>query len=110
VGAVHSQALRNVKAEKPSLNLLLLKDDVSASDLFDVYSESTEVTGELNDQSSNFANWGDNTKALELAQLGSKTNILAANIGVVLPGKIEVEEARLTTCSAQLLLPTAKPK
>jgi len=105
-----SGELRNVELEKPSLNGLLLKGDVSASELFDVYSELTELGGELNNQSSNFANWGDSTKAIELAQLGAKTNVLAANIGTVLRGKIDAQEAKLSACSARLGSPTAKPK
>jgi hypothetical protein len=105
-----SGALRNVRAEKPSLNALLLKGNVSTTDLYDVYSELTEVVMELNDQSSNFANWGDSTKAVELAQLGAKTSSLAANVGVVLRGKIEAQEAQLTACSAKLTPPTAKHK
>jgi hypothetical protein len=103
-----SGALRNVRVEKPSLNALLLKGDASATDLFDVYSELTEVAIELNDQSSNFVSWGDSTKAVELAQLGAKTNVLAANIGIVLRGKIEAQEAQLNACSAKPLSPTAK--
>ena len=105
-----SGALRNVRAEKPSLNALLLKGDVSATDLLDVYSELTEVGIELNDQSSNFADWGDSTKAVELAQLGAKTNVLASSIGFVLREKIEAEEAQLTACTAKLLPPIAKHK
>jgi hypothetical protein len=107
---VLSGRLRSVRAEKRTLNALLLKNEVPSSDLFDVYSEMIEVTSELQDQASNFANWGDSTKATELAQLGSKANILAANIGMVLREKIEKQEAQLATCSGKLSSPTAKHK
>jgi hypothetical protein len=110
IKAEHLAVLRNVKAEKPSLNALLLKSDVSAGDLFDVYSELTEVVNELNDQSYHLANWGDSTTMIDFTKLGTKTIILAANLGVVLRLKIEDQEARLAACSANPLLPTAKPQ
>lgn len=103
-------ALRNVSSQKPMLNALLLKTEISPTELFDLYSELTELSSEMSGQSSNFANWGDSTKALELAQLGAKTGVLAANIGVVLRGKIEAQEAQLEACTYKPPLPTAKHK
>ena len=76
-------ALRNVASEKPALNALLLKTEVTSTELFDLYSELTELSSEMNGQSSNFSNWGDPTKAMELAQLGSKTGLLGAKLGIV---------------------------
>ena len=105
-----SAVSRNVRAEKPTLTALLLKNRVSSIELFDVYSEMMEVTGELQGQASNFADWGDSTKANELAQLGAKTNMLAANIGVVLRGKIVNQEAQLEACSGRPPVPAAKTK
>jgi hypothetical protein len=100
-------ALRNVASEKPALNALLLKNEVNATELFDLYSELTEVASEMSGQSSNFANWGDSTKAMELAQLGAKTSLLGAKIGLVLRGKIEAQENQLEACSSR---PPAKKK
>ena len=44
--------------EKPKLNDLLSKSDVSASDLFDVYSEVEDLSAELSELSSKFAKLG----------------------------------------------------
>ncbi len=100
-------ALRNVASEKPALNALLLKTEVTSTELFDLYSELTELASGIDGESSNFANWGDSTKAVELAQLGAKTNLLGAKIGVVLRGKIEAQETQLEACSSR---PAAKKK
>jgi hypothetical protein len=93
---------KNVDWEKPRLNALLMKKDIPAADLFDVYQELTEVTGELNAQSSNFSNWGsDPSKSLDIARLAGKTNVLAAKIGVQLRHKLAEQEIRLNACSAK---------
>lgn len=104
-----SAVLKNVNTEKPNLNALLQGNKVSAADLFDVYSELTEVSGELFGQSSNLSNWGkDSSKALELSQLGAKANVLAANLGVVLRARIVAQETQLRACAIKAPLPAVQ--
>jgi hypothetical protein len=105
-----SAVSQNVGSEKPTLNQLLLKSKVSSTELLDVYSEVKEVASELDGQSSNVSNWGDSAKAIELAQLSAKANILAANIGVVLRRKIESQESQLDACSKRSSSPATKHK
>jgi hypothetical protein len=106
-----SAVVMNVNTEKPKLNALLLKNDVSVGDLFDVYSEVTDVSAELSGQSSNFSIWAkDSSKAIELAQLGAKANVLAAKIGFVLRMKIQVQEDQMQACSNKQTSPPASHK
>jgi hypothetical protein len=93
---------KNVDLEKPRLNGLLTKRDIPASDLFDVYQEVTEVGSELNDQSSNFANWGnDPSKSVDIARLAARANVLGAKIGVQLRHKLAEQDVRLNACSGK---------
>jgi hypothetical protein len=57
--SVYSGVLRGVRDEKHKLSALILEKDVSASDLFDVYSELAYVDGVLKDESSSFETFGD---------------------------------------------------
>jgi hypothetical protein len=94
-------SLTNVNQEKPVLNALLLKHEISTIELFDLYSELGELHGEMNDVSSNTADWGDSSTAIQLAQLGAKTSMLIANIESILRTRIEAQEARLETCGSK---------
>lgn len=94
---------RNVEAEKPTLNRLLLKSRVSTVELFDVYSEVSEVASELQGQASNAANWGNSAKAIELADLGAKAGVLAGKLGVNLREKIEAQESQMEACTSRSL-------
>jgi len=106
-----SGVAKNVSSEKPRLNALLGKNDVSSTDLFDVYSEVIAVASELFGQSSNYLNWGnDPAKGIELAQLGSKAEMLGADISVILRMKIKAQEAQLATCSNKPPPPASRQK
>ena len=90
---------RNVEAEKPKLNALLGRTDVTSTDLFDVYSEIVEVTSELMGESSYFECLGSETKAMELAQLGAKAMVLGGNLGAALRSQLSAQQVQLTDCS-----------
>jgi len=97
-----SAVTKNVDWEKPKLNALLTEKDIPAADLFDVYQEVTEVGGELNDQYSNFANWGnDPSKSVDIARLAARANVLGAKIGVQLRHKLAEQDVRLNACSGK---------
>lgn len=109
--SVLSGVAKNLDVEKPRLYDLLSKSDVSASDLFDVYSEVEDLSTELSELSSNFADFGsDQEKAVELAKLGSKASILAQNIGFVLQEKIMDMEYQLAACKIKSSPAPAKQK
>jgi hypothetical protein len=108
--AVYSGVLGGVRDEKHKLSALILQKAVSASDLFDLYSELAYVDGVLKDESSSFETFGDHNRAVELVQLDAKTGMLAENIRVVLALKIMSLEARKTECSANPSSPAANQK
>jgi hypothetical protein len=105
-----SGTLQVVEAEKPTLNELLLKNEVSSTELFDVYSKVKDVASDLEGRATDVSNWGDSAKAMELAELGYKANILAANIEVVLRIKLETQEAQVKLCSKRSSSPATKHK
>jgi hypothetical protein len=88
-----------VDAEKPAINALLGKSEVSSTDLLDVYTEMVEVASELQGSSSEDGYFEDGELSSELAQLGSKAAVLGAKIGVTLRSQIAAQELRLATCS-----------
>jgi hypothetical protein len=101
----------NLSVEKPKLNAILSKTDVSASDLLDVYSEVMDLANQLSGQSNNFEHLGnDQQKAVELTKLSVKASILAANINTVLSIKVLDLEYELDACKMKASTPTAKPK
>lgn len=101
----------NLSTEKPKLNALLSKNDLSASELFDVYSEVEDLGGQLSEQSSNFSQFGnDQGKAVELAELSAKAGILGANISYVLQIKIMDLEYQLAACKIGQSAPAARHK
>jgi hypothetical protein len=105
-----SAVLQNVNSLKPTLNQLLSKNQVSSTDLFDIYSQVAEVGAESFGQASNVSNWGEAAKAIELANLGSKATVLSANIGAVLRHQIVVQERQLEACSRQPVPPSPAAK
>ena len=106
-----SSVAKNVNAEKPKLNSLLTKRNVSATELFDVYLEVIEVSGTLAGQSSNAANWGnDSGSAIQLAEIGAKANVLAAKIGFILRSKIKDQETQLESCDIKRSTPMSPNK
>jgi hypothetical protein len=93
-----SAILENVETEKPALNALLGHSKVSSADLLDVYTELIEVESELNDESTNNNNWGDQKLAVDLAQLEVKARTLVAKLGVTLRSQIATQELQLAVC------------
>ena len=90
---------RNVTEEKPRLYRLLNAEKVSSADLFDVYSELIEISGEIQGQATNSADFGHNSAmSTNLAQLGARANVLGAKIGFVLRSQIVQQEHELATC------------
>jgi hypothetical protein len=94
-----SGTLGNVATEKVALNALLGHSKVPSADLLDVYIELVEVERELNDESTNNANWGDQQLAVDLAQLGSKTAVLGARVAMALRSQIVAQELQLASCT-----------
>jgi len=93
-----SAILKNVETEKAALNALLGQTNVSSVDLLDVYIELVEVASELNGESSNSNDWGDQKLANDLAQLGAKAAVLGAKLAATLRSQIEVQEVQLALC------------
>jgi hypothetical protein len=98
-----SGVLGNVATEKPALNALLGHSKVSSVDLLDVYTEVVEVTSELDAESTNNVNWGDEKLGLDLAQLSSKAAVLGAKLAVTLRSQIEFQELQLASCTQKTL-------
>ncbi len=94
-----SSILRNVEVEKPALDAVLGKTDVSSTDLLDVYAEMVEVASELGSGSEEEAIFGGGESSRELSQLGSKATVLGAKIGVALRLQIADQELKLASCS-----------
>lgn len=94
-----SSVLKNVETEKPALNALLGKPEVSSTDLLDVYTEMVEVTSELQGLASEDGSFGNAESSRELAQLGAKAQVLAAKIGVALRSQISSQQLKLASCS-----------
>ena len=99
--------LGNVEREKPALNRLLGHSKVSSADLLDVYTELVEVASELEGESTSNVNWGDPKLGTDLAQLGAKTRVLSANLGVTLRSQIAAQELHLASCTQS---PSHKPE
>jgi hypothetical protein len=103
-----SAILENVETEKPALNALLGHAKVSSADLLDVYTELIEVASELDDESTNNNNWGDQKLAVDLAQREVKARTLGAKLGVTLRSQIATQELQLASC--KLVDPAHKPE
>jgi hypothetical protein len=76
-----SAILENVETEKPALNALLDHTNVSSADLLDAYTELIEVAFELDAESTNNVNWGDQKLGTDLAELEAKARLLSAKLG-----------------------------
>lgn len=94
-------ALRSVELEKPRLNSMLDKRQVTSVALFDVYDTLMIVTAELDGEGSNFSNWGNGQTALQLAQLGAKARVLGANVGTALRSQVANQESQLASCGTR---------
>jgi hypothetical protein len=94
-----SSVLRNVEAEKPALNALLGKPEVSSTDLLDVYTGLVEVASELQGLASEDGSFGHAESSTELAQLGAKAQVLAAKVGAALRSQMVSQELKLASCS-----------
>jgi hypothetical protein len=84
--------------EKLAVNGLLASPKITSADLLDVYVELVEVASELESNSAN--NWIDQNFAIDLAQLGAKTNVLSARVAVVLRSQIVAQEVHLAPCAS----------
>lgn len=92
---------KNESNEKPRLYRLLKANKVSATSLFDVYSELIECATELQAQATNANEFGeDQNLAMDLAQVGARADLLSAKIGSILRLKILMQDAELASCSA----------
>lgn len=101
----------SLSTEKPKLNALLSQTDVSASDLFDVYSEVEDLTSRLSDQSDNFEKFGnDEQKAMDFAKLSAKAGMLAENLRFVLAVKIIDLEHQVDICKIKASSAATKRK
>jgi len=94
-----SSVLRNVEAEKPALNALLGKPEVSSTDLLDVYTGLVEVASELQGLASEDGSFGHAESSTELVQLGAKAQVLAAKVGAALRSQMVSQELKLASCS-----------
>jgi hypothetical protein len=94
-----SSVLRNVEAEKPALNALLGKPEVSSTDLLDVYTGLVEVASELQGLASEDGSFGHAESSTELAQLGAKAQVLAAKVGAALRSQMVSQELKLASYS-----------
>ena len=94
-----SSVLKNVEAEKPALNALLGKPEVSSTDLLDVYTGLVEVASELQGLASEDGSFGHAESSTELAQLGAKAQVLAAKVGAALRSQMVSQELKLASCS-----------
>jgi hypothetical protein len=103
-----SDTLANVEVEKLALNALLGHSKVSSVDLLDVYTEMVDVSSELEIESSNSSNWGDQKLGTDLAQLSAKASVLGAKLAVAIKSQITAQELQLVSCIKQT--PAHKPK
>lgn len=94
-----SSVLKNVEAEKPALNALLGKPEVSSTDLLDVYTGLVEVASELQGLASEDGSFGHAESSTELAQLGAKAQVLAAKVGAALRSQMVSQDLKLASCS-----------
>ena len=94
-----SAVLENMDREKPALNALLGHSKASSLDLLDVYTEVVEVAAELDSESSNSLNWGDQKLAIDLEQLSAKAEVVGAKLGVTLRSQIAAQELQLALCA-----------
>jgi hypothetical protein len=91
---------RDVAFEKPNLIRLLSQDEVSATDLFDVYSVINEISGELWGQASSSTSFSPTpSNGVRFAQLASKAQLLGTNLESVLRLMIQKQEKRLSACN-----------